>query len=67
MVIILKRLLCSKKLNVPYNGGLSSYPLFCLWSAFFEINKSITAGGSLLDILNFYSWIFDNTKCGLKI
>jgi non-canonical poly(A) RNA polymerase PAPD5/7 len=60
IVIVLKKLLHAHDLNQPYHGGLSSYSLVLMTSAFLRMfNEIKSISKNLLEFLNYFGSYFD--------
>jgi len=66
IVIFLKEKLSDSCLNIPYQGGISSYALLLLCAAYYSICPKFTSPGEcLIRILDFYSNYFNNMLYGV--
>ena len=57
-----KYLFNRKGLNKTYKGGISSYGILLMCVSYLKNLKPNSIGMSLLNLLNFYSSIFNNDK-----
>lgn len=64
--IIIKKLLNTYGLNKPFSGGMSSFTVFLMASAFIQMNPVfIRPSHCLLHFLDYYGNIFDYTKMAI--
>ena len=73
-ILLLKKILTNNKLNVVYNGGMSSLMLFEIVFYFFQqkvltldTQYELNLGNFLIDFLKFYTKEFDHTIYGISI
>lgn len=65
IVLVLKKLLDNRSLNSPFHGGLSSYSLVLMVSAFlknYQASGANSAAMNLFEFLSFYGFYF-NAQC----
>lgn len=68
VVLTLKYLLSEKKLNKPYKGGLGSFGLLVLCSAYMKTYSSYKSlSEAFINLLNFYSNVFDGDKQSIAL
>eukprot|EP00826_Nyctotherus_ovalis_P011465 TRINITY_DN12987_c0_g1_i5.p1 TRINITY_DN12987_c0_g1~~TRINITY_DN12987_c0_g1_i5.p1 ORF type:complete len:264 (+),score=20.89 TRINITY_DN12987_c0_g1_i5:392-1183(+) len=66
IVIVLKKLLSTHRLNIPYEGGINSYSLTLLVSAFIGMGAEMeNVGMRLMEILRYYGTIFNEREAAV--
>ena len=67
IVLLLKRLLALHSLNIPYQGGLSSYGLFLMCASYLNAteHKFCSIGHCFMNLLQFYGTQFDPVTTGI--
>lgn len=66
IVIVLKKLLNTHRLNIPYEGGINSYSLTLLVSAFIGMGTEVeNVGMRFMEILRYYGTTFDESEAAV--